>query len=143
MSRDYPMLSSHFMVQWGGNRIGFSEVSGLDMEVEPLAYREGNLPELGAKVMPGGIKTGRVTLKRGIVSGDNQLYEWINTIRFGTIERRDVVISLLDEEHAPVISWKLKNAWPAKYSGPDLHANKCEVAIESIELVHEGISILN
>lgn len=64
-------------------------------------------------------------------------------VKLNTIERRDITIKLLDENHDPVITWKVKNAWPTKVQSTDLKADGNEVAIESIEIVHEGLTIQN
>ncbi|MEZ5195935.1 MAG: phage tail protein [Bacteroidales bacterium] len=140
---NYPLTTNHFQVEWGGTRISFSEVSGLIIENEPIEYREGASPEPNPVKMPGLNKFQNIVLKRGIVKGDNEFYQWIRTIQQGTVERRDVIISLLDEEHSPVVTWKVRNAWPIKYEGPVLKADANEVAIETLELVHEGLTILN
>ena len=63
--------------------------------------------------------------------------------KLNTIERRDLILSLLNEEHEPVVVWKVKNAWPVKVQSTDLKGDANEVAIESIELAHEGLSIQN
>lgn len=88
-------------------------------------------------------KFSNITLKRGVFASDNEYYEWWNTVRLNTIERRDLTISLLNEAHEPVMVWKVKNAWPTKIQSTDLKADGNEVAIESIELVHEGLVIQN
>ena len=136
-----PLLNNHFQIEWGGNRLGFSEVSGLDMEFNIVDFREGNSPEARLRRLPGLEKPGIVALKRGIVPGDNEFYEWIQSIRFNQAERRDVVITLLNENHLPVMRWKLLNAWPSKLSGPWLKSDGNEVAIESLELAHEGMVV--
>jgi len=138
---DYPLPKFHFLVEWGGNRLGFTEVSGLDVETEVIEYREGASPEYHKTKMPGMQKFGNITLKRGSFKGDNQYFEWWNTVQLNTIERRDLTIKLLNENHEPVITWQVKNAWPAKVQGTDLKADGNEVAIESIELVHEGLTV--
>ena len=66
---------------------------------------------------------------------------WWNTVALNTIERRDVTINLLDETHSPVIVWKIKSAWPVKVQSTDLKADGNEVAIETLELAHEGLTI--
>lgn len=137
----YPLPVSHFVVDWGGNSIGFTEVTGLSQEVEVIEYREGSSPEFSAIKMPGLRKFSNVVLKRGIIKGDNDFYNWMNTISLNQVERRDVLIKLLNEAHEPVMVWKLRNAWPCKISAPDLKADANEVAIESIELAHEGLEI--
>lgn len=140
---NYPLPKFHFQVEWGGTRIGFSEVSGLDVESEVIEYRDGASPEYVKTKMPGMQKFGNITMKRGTFQADNEFYTWWNTVALNTIERRDVTISLLNENHEPVIVWKVKNAWPTKVQSTDLKADGNEVAVESIELAHEGLTIQN
>ncbi len=143
MATEYPIVKFHFQVEWGGTKIGFTEVSGLDVETEVVEYRHGASPEYFKTKMPGMQKFSNITLKRGTFATDNEYFAWWNTVKLNTIERRDITISLLNEEHAPVVVWKVKNAWPTKIQSTDLKADGNEVAIESMELVHEGLSIQN
>jgi len=138
---NYPLSNYHFQVEWGGTRIGFTEVGGLDIEVDVIEYREGSSPEYSPTKMPGQYKYSNIILKRGIFKQDNDFFQWMNTIHLNEVERRDITISLLDETHVPVMTWKVRNAWPVKYSGPMLKANGHEVAIETLELAHEGITV--
>lgn len=138
---DYPLVKFHFQVEWGGTKIGFSEVSGLDVETEAIEYRHGASPEFSKIKMPGMQKYSNITLKRGSFQSDNEFYEWWNTVKLNTIDRRDITISLLNEEHEPLIVWKVKSAWPLKVQSTDLKADGNEVAIETIELAHEGLTI--
>ncbi|HHD11962.1 MAG TPA: phage tail protein [Deltaproteobacteria bacterium] len=138
---EYPLPVFHFKVDWGGTKIEFSEVSGLNIEAQVIEYRDGASPEYTMRKMPGLVKYGNITLKRGIFKNDNDYYKWLNTIKMNTVERRDITISLLDEEHNPVMVWKVKNAFPVKIEGPGLKASGNEVAIESIEVAHEGLTI--
>jgi len=140
---EYPLVKFHFQVDWGGTKIGFTEVSGLDVETEVVEYREGASKEYSKIKMPGMQKFSNITLKRGSFKSDNEYFQWWNTVKLNTIERRDVTISLLNEEHTPVVVWKVKNAWPTKIQSTDLKADGNEVAIESLELVHEGLTIQN
>lgn len=140
---DYPLAKFHFSVEWGGTRIGFTEVTGLDVETEVIEYREGSSPEYSKVKMPGMQKFSNVTLKRGTFNSDNEFYEWWNSVQLNTIERRDITINLLNEEHEPVVTWKLKNAWPTKVQSTDLKGDGNETAIESVEIVHEGLVIQN
>jgi phage tail-like protein len=135
----YPLPAYHFLVEWGGTRTGFTEVSGLGIEAEVLEYREGG--SLHTVKIPGQLKYSNVILKRGIVKGDNEFFQWISTINGSAVQRRDVMISLLDETHQPVMRWRLSNAWPSKIEASTLNANASEIAIEIIELTHEGITI--
>lgn len=140
---DYPLPKFHFQVEWGGAQIGFTEVSGLDVETEVIDYRHGASPEYVVTKMPGMQKYSNITMKRGTFQGDNEFYDWWNTVALNTIERRDVTISLLNENHEPVVVWKVKNAWACKVQSTDLKSDGNEVAIETIELCHEGLTIQN
>lgn len=141
---DYPMPKFHFQVEWGGSKIGFTEVSGLDFETEMIEYRHGASPEYSKTRQPGLVKLSNVTFKRGYFSGDNEYYDWYkNNVMFDNPVRRDITISLLNEEHAPSVVWKLKNAWITKLQSTDLKADGNEIAIESIEVVHEGMTVQN
>ena len=84
-----------------------------------------------------------VTMKRAVFASDNEYFKWWNTVALNTVERRSVTISLLNEKHEPIVVWKVKNAWPAKISSTDLKADGNEIAIESIELAHDGLVIQN
>lgn len=147
---DYPIPKFHFRVQWGKDfRIGFTEVSGLDFETEVIEYREGSSKTYNSSKQPGRTKYSNVTLKRGTFEGDYDFYmEWRKTYYFqegnqtGSRFRRNVEIMLLNENHEPIITWTLLNAWPSKVQSTDLKADANEVAIETMELVHEGLSIL-
>jgi phage tail-like protein len=140
---DYPIPKFHFQAEWGGVRIGFTEVSGLDAETEVIEYRDGASLEYSKRKIPGMQKYPNVTLKRGVFASDNDYFKWWNTVALNTVERRSVTISLLNEKHEPVMVWKVKNAWPAKIASTDLKADGNEIAIESIELAHDGLVIQN
>ena len=145
----YPLPKFHFEVNWGGTRMGFTEVTGLEFETQVIEYREGNSPVYSPHAQPGLKKLTHVTLKRGTVLEDFEFFKlWRETSKFQEsnkikkVFRRDVTIKLLNEEHQPIISWTLLNAWPTKIQSTDLKADGNEVAIETMELVHEGLSIV-
>ena len=140
---EYPIPKFHFQVEWGGSRIGFTEVSGLDITTEVISYRDGASPEYTKIKMPGQRTFSNITLKRGTFAGDNEFYEWFNTVNLNQIERRDLTISLLNENHEPVVVWKVKNAWPSKVTPTDLNSDGNDVALETLELAHEGLTIQN
>jgi phage tail-like protein len=140
---DYPLPKFHFQVDWAGTRIGFTEITGLDVETEVIEYRQGSSPEYSSQKMPGRQKYANITMKRGVFATDNEYFEWWNTVKLNKIERRDLTISLLNENHEPVMVWKVKSAWPTKIQSTDLKSDGNEVAIESIEVVHEGLTIQN
>ncbi len=140
---DYPLPVFHFQVQWGGTNLGFAEVSGLNIEVQMIEYRDGLSPVYSSIKMPGIPKYGNITLKRGVLPADNEFYDWLNTTKLNKVERRDLTISLMNENHEPVMTWKAVSAFPVKVEGPGLKATGNEVAIESIEVAHEGLTIEN
>ena len=80
-------------------------------------------------------------MKRGVFRGDNEFYSWFNTISLNVVERRDLTISLLNEKHEPVVVWKVHNAFPIKVQSTDLKGDGSEVAIEQIDIAHEGLTI--
>ncbi|AQT61099.1 phage tail protein [Cellvibrio mixtus] len=139
----WPLPKFHFEVKWDTNVMSFQEVSGLDIQSEEIKYRAGDSKVFGVVKMPGMMKFGNVTMKKGVFKGDNKFWDWLNQIKLNTIKRVPVTISLLDESSAPTMVWTLNNAWPTKISSTDLKAESNEVAIESIEIVHEGLTISN
>lgn len=143
MAETYPLVKFHFSVDWAGTNIGFTEVSGLDVETELIEYRQGASPEYSKIKMPGMQKYSNITLKRGTFKNDNEMFQWWNTVKLNTIERRDITIKMLNEEHEPVIVWKVKNAFPLKVQSTDLKGDANETAIESMEVAHEGLTIQN
>lgn len=144
--KNYPLPKFHFQVEWGEDRFGFTEVSGLDFETEVIEYREGSSPVYHKTKQPGLTKYANISLKRGTFLGDFKYFElWKKTMMFqeGAEKfRRDITIKLLDEEHKPIITWALSKAWPSKVQSTNLKADANEVAIESMDLVHEGLKIV-
>lgn len=136
-----PIPNFHFDVEFGADIFQFTEVSGLDVEVEAIEYRDGNSPEYKPTKMPGQHKFSNIVLKRGMIKGDNEFFEWIHKAMARQPERRDMRIRLLDEEHKPIFIWKINNAFPVKYSGPQLKSDGNEVAIETLEITHEGFVV--
>lgn len=139
----WPMPKFYFKVTWGDNEIAFQEVSGLDMQSEEIKYRHGNSKVFSVIKMPGMMKYGNVTMKKGVFKGDNKFFDWLIKIQMNKIDRVPVVISLLDTEDKAIMTWTLLNAWPTKLSSTDLKSEGNEVAIETIEIVHEGLTIEN
>lgn len=139
----WPLPKFYFQVKWDSEVMSFQEVSGLDVEAEPIEYRDGDGAEFSVIKMPGTKKYGNVTLKKGVFKSDNTFWDWFSQIKMNTIKRLPVTISLLDEAGAPTMVWTLANAWPTKITGTDLKSDGNEVAIETIEVAHEGITIAN
>jgi phage tail-like protein len=140
----WPLPSFSFQVSWGSQqKIAFQEVSGLDAETQVIEYRHSNSKDYSTIKMPGIAKYSNVTLKKGIFVKDNTFWDWYSKISMNTYPRTTVVIQLLDEKQAPTMTWTLKNAWVTKVSGPNLKSDGNEVAIETIEVAHEGLTIAN
>jgi phage tail-like protein len=137
----WPIPKFRFEVTWDSAVMHFQEVSGLDVEAQPIEYRHGDSPQFSVVKMPGIKKFSDVTLKKGVFTSDNKFWDWFNEIKMNTIQRKTVTISLLDEAGAPTMVWTLANAWPTKISGTDLKAQGNEVAVETIVISHEGLTI--
>lgn len=140
---EYPIPKFHFMVEWGGVTISFTEVTGLDKQIDVIEYREGQSKIYSKVKMPGLQKHSNITMKRGTFAGKTDYYDWLKTVdMLGNVERRDVTIKLLNENHEPVFTWKAHNAFPVKVQASDLKADGNEVAVETIEIAHEGLSLV-
>lgn len=139
----WPVAKFYFSVKWDSTEIAFQEVAGLDAETQIKEYRHGNSPVFSTVKLPGIAKHGNITMKRGVFKSDNDYWNWYNKIKLNTIQRVPITISLLDETSTLVMTWTLKNAWPLKISATDLKSIGNEVAIESIEIAHEGLTIEN
>jgi phage tail-like protein len=146
--RENPYGAFNFLVSLGGSQGsgdagqivgGFSDVSGLGMDVNYSEYRNGNEKFNTSRKVPNTHKLDDVTLKRGLVGSDD-IFQWIKTVRDGTADPRQVQITMLDEARNAVVTFTLRNAQPKKYTGPTLAAKGGgEVAMEELHLVHEGI----
>jgi phage tail-like protein len=137
--RHDPVLSFNFKVEITGLIIaGFSEVSGLQAEIEVHEYREGGLNEyIHKRAGPAKYATNLV-LKRGIADSQ-ELWSWYSDVLQGRIERKSLDIVLMDSAGTEKRRWTFQNAYPVKWSGPDFKAQASEIAIESLELAHEGL----
>ncbi|MCE7991200.1 MAG: phage tail protein [Roseivirga sp.] len=138
----WPLPKFRFSVDIGGQTdIGFQEVSGLDAETQIIEYRSGNSGAFSTVKMPGIAKYSNVTMKRGIFIDDSTFWDWYSQITMNTIERQTVIIKLLDEQGSPAVTWTLANAWPTKITATDLKSDGNEVAVDTIEIAHEGLTI--
>ena len=124
----------------GINRAGFRECSGLDSTQDPIEYREGN-ETLTVRKLPGLVKYSNISLKWGITD-DAELWDWRKkAMDKGNDKelRKNVSIILADDTGEEKVRWNLSNAWPTKWTGPSLNATGNEVAIETLEIAHEGV----
>jgi len=138
-SRKDPYLGYNFGVEISGlTAAGFTEVSGLQAEVEVQEYREGELNEYIHKRAGPTKYASNLILRRGIAD-PTQLWSWYCDVIQGKIQRRPVDVVLKDSAGEEKRRWKFQNAYPVKWNGPDLKANASEVAVEAVELAHEGL----
>jgi phage tail-like protein len=147
VQRDRPYSNFNFLVDLGTGdsesiQAGFEEVILPEISIEVIEYRNGNEKESGVRKIPGRTKSSDVTLKRGVI-GSLDLYQWIDQVRRGDSSAyRTVVITLLNEDRsAAVLSWRLRNAWPVKYSFSNLNAKGSDTLIEELVLTYEQVEI--
>ena len=139
----WPMPKFRFEVDLGTEfkGVAFQEVSGMDAENQVIEYRESNAKLFSTVDMPGIVKYGNVTMKRGVFINDNTFWKWYDEISMNTMKRRTVIIKLLNEAGKVTMQWTLKNAWPTKITGTDLKSDGNEVAVDTLEVAHEQIII--
>lgn len=143
MAQEYPLPRFQYQVDWGGAKLNFTEVTGMDQQVEVIEYRQSDSKDFSKIKMPGLRKYSNITLKRGKFEGDFDYNDWIDQISNERVNgRRDVVIRLMNEKHEPVAVWKATRCFPIKITAPDLKSDANEVAIETIEIAHEGLSLV-
>lgn len=141
----WPMPKFRFEVDLGAELKGvaFQEISGMNVENQIIEYRKSNSPLFSMEKMPGISKYGNVILKRGVFVNDNTFWDWHREIMMNTIQRRTVLIKLLDEKGDVTMQWQLNNAWPTKISSTDLKSDANEVAVDTLEIAHEQLVVTN
>lgn len=141
----WPMPKFRYKVDFGTELKGvaFQEVSGMDVENQIIEYRKSNSQLFSTEKMPGIVKYGNVTMKRGVFVNDNTFWDWQAQIAMNTIKRCTVLIKLLDENGDVTMQWQLNNAWPTKITSTDLKSDGNEVAVDTLEIAHEQLIITN
>jgi phage tail-like protein len=138
-ARDDPFGAFRFRVEIDGvPRASFTECTGLGSETTVIEYRTGDMRTLAK--LPGLTRFTNIVLKRGLTR-DLSLYQWRQTVVEGTPDRRNGSVILLDDDHNDVLRWNFRDGWPCKLSGPDLDAKGEEVAVETLEIAHEGLTL--
>ena len=138
----WPLPKFYFQVSVDGSApSSFQEVSGLATGPTALGHRPGHGQPAAPAKPPGLAKVSNVTLKRGVVAQGSGLSTWLNQIKTNAGARRTVVIQLLDQSGRPTMTWTLANASPTKLSAPSLESEANEVAIESLEIAFETMTI--
>jgi phage tail-like protein len=137
--RSDPFLACSFLVEVEDILAGgFSECSGLEVETEVESYREGGQNSY-LHQFAGATKYPPLILKHGLTWIDG-LWSWHQEVSSGMIKRKNGTIYLLDRQQVPVMWWNFNEAFPVKWSGPSLRADATQVAVESVELRHRGLS---
>jgi phage tail-like protein len=139
--RNDPYRNMRFLVEIDSIvQAGFSEATIPDTAQDPIEYREGNEAPTVRKI-PGLIKYGNLTLKWG-VTDSLELYQWRKLVEQGKMKnaRRNVAVIIQDEEGNPKARWEFTQSWPTKYDAPDLNAKGTDIAIETLEIAHEGMT---
>jgi phage tail-like protein len=120
-------------------RGSFAEASGIEVEIQPIEYRNG-AEDITVRKIPGLKKFPNLVLKRGIL-GDVALWNWIQEAMDGKVRRTEGAIVLLDENKQEVMRWNFKRGWPCKWTGPGLNAKNNEIGMETLEICHEGLQL--
>lgn len=135
-----PYVNYNFVVELDGiTRAAFQEVSGFDSTIDVIEHREGG-DNTTPRKLPGMTKHSNIVLKWGLTD-DQELYAWHRQAVRGNVQRRNGSIVLLDRAGQERLRWNFVNAWPTKWDGPDFNAEGNDVAIETLELAHEGIEL--
>ncbi len=139
--RNDPYRNCRFLLEIDGiTQAGFSDATIPDTAQDPIEYREGNEPPTPRKI-PGLVKYGNLSLKWGITDNSMEFFNWRKLVEQGKMDdaRRNIAVILLDEEGNPKSRWEFHDAWPSKYDAPDLSAKGNDIAIETLEVAHEGM----
>ena len=135
-----PITNFQFIVSFGGEPTTFQEVILPESEIEVIEYRDGSDVLSSVRKIPGRTKYSNLILKRGLIKSP-KLYEWFKQTKQGSLERKDITISILNEEKQPIATWKLINCWPTKYSGSTLNAKGNKFVIETLEIATEDVDL--
>ena len=135
----YPLAAYNFRVTVGESAMSFTEVSGLVREYQTLTYKHGLSFWEGESITKFRYdKYVQLTLKKGVVAGATQLYQWLDTV-----DKKNMSVSLCDEKGSAVVTWRIQKAVIVKLEAPSLQANGNEAAIDTLTLMASGISVEN
>jgi phage tail-like protein len=149
IKESYPLPAYNYRVEIGGKNYAFSDVSGLSIQIETTTYKqspsEDNKSGPVHMHMPAQRQPATISLKRGLINNSDirALYTWMAATQVNVVEKKDIFVRLLDESGAPVLSWKIFNAFPKQLDAPTFTANSNEVAIESMTLMADSVSLVS
>ena len=139
MARTDPYRNYAFLVEIDGiTQAGFAECSGFGATTDVIEYREGGENATPRK-LPGATKYPNITLRWGLTDS-TELYDWYQEVVRGRVQRKNGSIIVLDVAGEERRRWNFINGWPARWDGPDFSAKGNDVAIETLEIAHEGIA---
>jgi phage tail-like protein len=139
-NRNDPYKAFNFLVEIDGIQVaGFTECTGLSTETDIIEYREGS-ERGGLRQILGLTKFSNITLKRGLTQ-NRDLWNWHKVVINGGVDRRSGAIIVLGDDHAPVARFQFREGWPSKWEGPRFNAKSSEIAIETLEIAHEGLEL--
>ncbi|MCY4725949.1 phage tail protein [Nocardioides sp. STR2] len=137
-ARNDPYSAFNFIVEIDGVIVGgFAECGGLGTETDIVEYRNGD-EDITVRKLPGKAKYPQISLKRGFTDS-RELWEWRKLVITGRTQRKSGTIQLLDEARQPALKWNFREGWPSKWEGPAFNAKNNDVAIETLEIAHEGL----
>ena len=134
----------NFLVEIEGVTVtAFAECSLPSITIESAEYREGSDIVTNVHDVPGLVKYGDLTLKRGLAHSANTtaIFDWINQFAQGSGTRRNVIVRLLDSQRNPAITWSFTNCWPTKWEAPALNAKTSSIAIETLVVSVDSVSM--
>jgi phage tail-like protein len=139
--RDDPYAQFNFVIEIAGLKLGgFSEASGLSADTNIIEYRDGNEKQGTTRKLPGLMKYSNIVLKRGWTK-DKALWDWRKKVIDGKTERAHGSIILQNEARQEALRWNFREGWPSKWDGPALNGKTSEVAVETLEIAHEGLEL--
>lgn len=144
----YPLTAYNYKVSIGDSSIGFSEVSGLNIEYETITYKESSVSDISAAPSVTHMRAqgtpANITLQRGFVKDVNipVFYDWITPKDGGHVAKKDIIISLCNEKGDTVVSWRVVNAFPTSLDAPSFSSTSSEVAVESLKLMADDVVVM-
>ena len=143
INSNYPISSFRYKATIGGDEINFSDISGLTLEYNTTEYKEATKDGVKTIQVAGQRNAPSLSLKRGLFEKSLELYDWFNSVHTDDFTKKDVVISLLNNTNAVVMTWTVANAFPTKFDGPSLDASSNEVSFEEIDIKGDSITVAN
>ena len=141
INSDYPITAFRYTAKIGDDDVAFSEISGLNIGYETTEYKEATSDGIRTLQVVGQRDVPTVTMKRGIFEKSLQLHDWLNSMHTDDFERKDIVISMLNNNNEAVITWTITNAFPVKFEGPSLDATSNDVSFQSLEVKGDALII--